>query len=182
MAHGARTYAETRNCNHCGKPYMRRRDAVKHNRGLYCSIICSNAGRFGPLTADIAVLRKMYCEQGMTLMEMRSALKMGWQRIRRELVKAGVGIRKGERRRNPNRRSMSRYRRMANAGKGEVVHHLNCIETDDRLENLVAVSRRRHSQLHKQLGQISAKLFMAGLVSFSSRNGYEITPRLLELM
>jgi hypothetical protein len=182
MAHGARTYAETRNCNHCGSPYRRRRDAAKQNRGLYCSIKCSNAGRFGPMTADIAVLKTMYCEQDMTLTQMALVLNTTWKRIRGELVRAGVQIRKPERRRNPARRSMVRYRRLMNAQKGEVVHHLNCIETDDRLENLVAVSRPRHSQLHKQLEQISAKLFTVGLISFDPRNGYAITRRLSELM
>ena len=77
---------------------------------------------------------------------------------------------------------MARYRKIAGAKPGEIVHHLNCVETDDRPENLVVVSRPRHMQLHRQLERISAKLFMAGLISFELQNGYAITPKLSELM
>jgi hypothetical protein len=182
MAHGARTYAETRDCDHCGTPYRRRRDEAKKNRGLYCSITCSNADRFAPMTADGAVLKKMYCEQNMTLKEIGAALGVGWKRVHRAVSQAGIPMKSRARRRNPNRRSMATYRKMIQVQKGEIVHHLNCIETDDRPENLVAVSRPRHSQLHKQLERISAKLFMAGLISFEPQNGYRITPRLSELM
>ena len=180
MTH-VRSYAETRSCNNCGTPYQRRRDAAKKSRGLFCSIKCSNAGRFAPLTADTAVLKSLYCEQDMTLKEIGTKFGVNWKRVRRRLAAAGIEFRNG-RRRNPARRSMTRYRRVAEAKKGQVVHHLNCSETDDRPENLVAVSRQRHSQLHKQLEQISAKLFMAGLISFDPQNGYQITPKLSELM
>lgn len=182
MAHGARTYAEMRNCNHCGAPYQRRRDAVAKNRGLYCSIKCSSEDRFTPMTADAAALKKMYCDQNMTLKEMGLILGVGWKRVHRAVMRAGIKIKPRKRRRNPKRRSMATYRQMINAQKGEVVHHLNCNELDDRPENLVAVSRPKHSQLHAQLGQISAELFMAGLISFDLQNGYAITPKLSELM
>lgn len=180
MAH-VRSYAETRNCDNCGTPYQRRRDAAKLDRGLFCSIKCSNEGRFAPLTVDIAVLKSMYCEQDMTLKEIGAHFNVDWKRIRGRLAAVGVTFRKG-RRRVPGQRSMARYRKIVAAQNNEVVHHLNCIESDDRLENLVAVSRPRHSQLHKQLEQISAKLYMAGLITFDPQSGYQITPKLSELM
>lgn len=182
MARGVRTYDGTRSCNHCGKIYARRRDAAKNGRGLYCSIKCSNEGRFGPLTVDSASVRIMYCERNMTLEEIATKIGTNWKRVRRILVKEGVMIRERARRRNPNRRSAATYRKIAKPQPGQVVHHLNGNELDDRAENLVAVSRRRHMQLHKQLERISAKLFTAGLISFDHQNGYMITPKLLELM
>jgi hypothetical protein len=163
-------------------PYQQRRDAAARNRGLYCSIKCSNEGRFGPMMADIATVRQMYCEQNMTLEEVAAEIGTNWKRVRRVLVRDGAVIRRKSRRRNPARRSAATYTKIAKPLPGQVVHHLNCIETDDRPENLVAVSRPKHSQLHAQLGQISAKLFMAGLISFDPQNGYTITPKLLELM
>jgi len=181
MARGVRTYTGTINCKHCGIPYRQRRDAAKTGRGIYCSIKCSNEDRFTPMTADIAVVRKMYCEQDKTLKEIGAILGVGWKRVQRVLVKEGVVFRNG-RRRIPGRRSMARYRKIAGAKPGEIVHHLNCVETDDRPENLVVVSRPRHMQLHRQLERISAKLFMAGLISFELQNGYAITPKLSELM
>jgi HNH endonuclease len=171
-----------RDCNHCGTMYARRRDAAKNGRGLYCSIKCSNEGRFGPMTVDTASVGSMYCDRQMTLEEIAAQLGTNWKRVRRVLVKDGATIRGKSRRRNPNRRSAATYTKIAKPQKGEVVHHLNGNELDDRAENLVAVSRRRHMQLHKQLERISAKLFMAGLISFDLRNGYEIMPKLSELM
>ena len=182
MARGVRTYAETRPCRHCGTMFNRRRDAAKLGYGLYCSIKCSNEGRFPPMTADIALVRTMYCERNMTLKEVAAQLGTNWKRVHRMLVKNGVTIRRRSRRRNPNRRSAATYIKIAKPQPGQVVHHLNGNEVDDRPENLVAVSRRRHMQLHKQLERISAKLFMAGLISFSLQNGYQATPKLLELI
>ena len=66
--------------------------------------------------------------------------------------------------------------------KGEIVHHLNTDETDDRPENLVVVLRPTHAALHKQLETISARLYTAGLITFDRHRGYEITPQLREMM
>jgi hypothetical protein len=182
MARGARTYAGIRNCNHCGTQHAQRRDAAKKGRGLYCSIKCSNEARFGPMMVDIALVKQMYCERNMTLKEIAIQIRTNWKRVHRELVKAGVTIRSKSRRRNPDRRSAATYKKIAKPQPGQVVHHLNGNELDDRAENLVAVSRCRHMQLHKQLERISAKLFTVGLISFDLQNGYRITPKLLGSM
>jgi len=176
-----RSYAETRACANCGTMFKRRADAAKVGRGLHCSRRCSMAVRYGPMTVDSAAVRTMYCEQDMTLKEIGLVAGVGWKRVQRMVLALNVPIRNG-RRRNPLRRSAVRYRRTANAKTGQDVHHLNCIETDDRPDNLVAVSRQRHSDLHKQLEQISAKLFQAGLISFSPLTGYAITLPLSKLM
>ena len=174
----ARSYAGTRDCDHCGTQYRRRADEAKKGRGLFCSVPCSNMGRFGAPTVDIATVRKMYCDQNMTLEETAHAIGIAWKRVRVMLINDGVTIRARKRRRNPNRRSAATYRKLVVAKKGEVVHHLNCVETDDRLANLVAVSRSRHAELHKQLETISARLFDAGLVTFDLEAGYQMADRL----
>jgi hypothetical protein len=161
MAH-VRSFVGTRNCATCGNQFRLRADAAKAGRGLYCSIKCSNEGRFAPLTADIVVLKTMYCEQDMTLKEIAKHFGVDWKRVQRRLAAAGVSFRSG-RRRNPNRRSMVRYRRMVRAKPGEVVHHLNCLETDDRLENLVAVSRHRHFATAQAIGANLSQAIYGGI-------------------
>jgi hypothetical protein len=178
----ARTYAETRPCANCGTAYRRRADAAKVGRGLHCSRECSIEARSAPMTTDSASVRRMYCEQNMTLVEIGARIGVNWKRVRGVLARDGVTIRARARRRNPTRRSAATYTKIARPEPGQIVHHLNCDELDDRPDNLVAVSRRRHGQLHKQLAQISGRLFTAGLLTFDRQNGYEITPKLLLLM
>ena len=183
-----RSYAGNRDCGNCGTPFRLRADAAKKSdRGKFCSVKCSNEGRFGPLTVDIASAKRMYCEQNMTLKEIAAAAGISWKRVRTLLASAGTEFRSG-RRRVAGKRSMVRYRKIAaqTAGrplaKGEIVHHLNTDETDDRPENLVVVLRPTHAALHKQLETISARLYTAGLITFDRHRGYEITPQLREMM
>lgn len=161
------------NCRYCGREYRRRRDSIRNNRGFYCSFDCSIQGRFGILPVDDAELKRLYVDEDMTLVEIGAKLGIDWKRVHRRIVAQGIPLRNG-RRRVAGKRSPTRYRRIANAGVGQVVHHLNCRETDDRPDNLVLVSRPRHAALHKQLEQIGASLFAAGLVTYDADGGYAL--------
>lgn len=177
-----RKYVGMYNCENCGTLFNRREDMAKVGRGIYCTSKCFLEKRYGRMTVDSAAVKNMYCEQNMTLKEIAEALGCEWKRIRKVLVAMGVTLRLAARRRNPNRRSRATYIKMVKWEKGSVVHHLNCIETDDRPENLVVVSRPRHSELHKQLEGLSANLFTAGLITFCHQRGYQMTDKLKTLL
>jgi len=40
----------------------------------------------------------------------------------------------------------------------EIVHHINCISLDNRLENLFICSNRLHSKIHQRMGEEYAKM------------------------
>ncbi len=180
MSH-VRSFSETRPCNNCQKPYRRRVDAAKKGIGLHCSIQCANEARHGPMLATPETLRAMYCGRDMTMKEIAAELGVGWRRVQTAVLALGIPTRTG-RRRIPHKRSATTYRKLVKTQPGEVVHHLNCNETDDRVENLVAVSRQRHAALHKQLETLSAQLFKAGLITFDMETGYQLSPTLKTLV
>lgn len=183
----ARSFVGTRDCANCGEPFPLRADAAKkETRGKYCSTACSNTGRSRPLVADVADLQRLYVEEKKTTREIAQAYGTTWKHVSLALKAMGIKLRQGREGRG-KKRSRSYWTTAAAAmGRelraGEVVHHINADWKDNRPRNLAVVSRRRHSELHKQLGTISAELFMAGLITFDHQNGYRITPKLKAAM
>jgi len=186
MTH-ARSFAGTRDCASCGTKFLLRADAAKKaNRGKYCSTACSNEGRSRPLVADVADLQRLYVDEKKTTREIAEIYGSTWKHVSRALKSMGVRLRQGHEGRGIKRSRVYRATAASTIGRslrpGEVVHHINTDWKDNRPENLAVVSRTKHSQLHKQLEIISAKLFTAGLVTFDHQNGYQIAPSLRALL
>jgi hypothetical protein len=58
--------------------------------------------------------------------------------------------------------------------KGECVHHVNLQKHDNRPENLVVVSHKKHSEMHNQLEEIAVSLMAEGRVAFDPQSGYRL--------
>ncbi|MCK5614426.1 hypothetical protein KAR91_71830, partial [Candidatus Pacearchaeota archaeon] len=56
--------------------------------------------------------------------------------------------------------------------KGEIVHHLNMIKDDNQKGNLVICNNKNHANWHRQLEELGAIAYSAGLVKFSKKKGY----------
>src|SRR4051812_31339504 len=118
-----------------------------------------------PLVAEIATLKRLYENEKKTLREIAALHNTTWKRVGAALKADGVKMRNGHEARGHKRSRI--YRTMAaqtlgrRLTRGEDVHHVNLDWKDNRPENLAVVSRKKHSDLHKQLEVISATLFMA---------------------
>jgi len=184
----ARKFVGTQNCATCGKPFQLRADAAKvENRGKYCSIDCSNRGRSLPLVADVADLRRLYVEEKKTTREIAAIYGSTWKHVSRALKRIGVKPKPGREGRG-KKRSYLLYRKVAEKTAGrllksqEIVHHIDANWKNNDPANLAVVSRKRHSELHKQLEAISAQLFTAGLITFDHQTGYRMTDMLKSLL
>ncbi len=139
-----------------------------------------------PLTTEVAILRQLYESDKQTLRQIAEAHNTTWKRVGVALKAAGVKMRNGHEARGHKRSRVYRTMAAQNLGrqlvKGEDVHHVNLDWKDNRPQNLVVVSRKRHSDLHKQLEAISAVLFTAGLVTFDETSGYQMTARLKQML
>jgi|SRR5215475_1533321 len=139
-----------------------------------------------PLTVEVAVLRRLYEIEKKTLREIAAIHCTTWKRVGIALKADGVKMRNGHEARGHKRSRV--YRTMATQMigrplmKGEDVHHINMDWKDNRPQNLVVVSRKKHSDLHKQLEAISAHLFTAGMVIFDPIAGYQMSSRLKEML
>ena len=171
MAH-IRSYATAKPCEYCGGFFNPRRDALKVNRGRFCSIGCANLGKNGEKPLNKKQIKKAMAlyKEGMTLRQVGKFYSVGWKRIRNILADAGVSIRRGGR--VGIGRSRYRYTPIAEKKigrklrKGEVVHHINGISIDDKEENLTVVTRRNHGLLHKKLNQMACEMVRANLILF----------------
>jgi hypothetical protein len=57
----------------------------------------------------------------------------------------------------------------------EVVHHINLRKHDNRPENLIRLTRKRHADLHAQLSQLAGEMVESGLVTFDGER-YSLAP------
>ena len=55
--------------------------------------------------------------------------------------------------------------------KGEVVHHIDGVRSNNRLSNLWLTTSKKHREAHISLNDIAAQLVSAGLVKFDRRTG-----------
>ncbi len=55
--------------------------------------------------------------------------------------------------------------------KGEVVHHVNLVKTDNRPENLYLCNHRKHLKMHRDLEKLVASLIDDGIVAFDHKIG-----------
>lgn len=138
------------------------------------------------LTTEVAVLRQQYETEKKTLKQIAELHCTTWKRVGAALKADGVKMRNGHEGRGHKR---SRVYRTAAArimgrplAKGEDVHHIDLNWRNNDPQNLVVASRKRHSDLHKQLEAISATLFVAGLVTFSEQTGYAMAPQLAAMV
>lgn len=58
--------------------------------------------------------------------------------------------------------------------KDECVHHINCIKTDNRSENLQICSKAKHRDYHAGLENIVPELLERGIIEFDADAGYFI--------
>jgi hypothetical protein len=139
-----------------------------------------------PLTTEVAILRRLYENDKKTLREIAALHNTTWKRVSKVLKADGIKMRNGHEARGHKRSRVYRTLAAQNIGrplaKGEDVHHVNLDWKDNDPQNLVVVSRKKHSDLHKQLEAISATLFMAGLVTFDPATGYQMTDRLKRML
>ena len=163
-------------CKECGKKYLTTRN---RKTSVYCSSQCCAKAKSLPLLTPIAVVREMYLEQRLTTREIATRLGSTWKHVSKALKSDGVDLISNRR---AKKRSCSRTYRKAvemeigrSLATSEIVHHLDCNPTNNKEENLVVVSRRRHGELHKQLETISAQLYKKGLITYSPHHGYQIT-------
>ena len=56
--------------------------------------------------------------------------------------------------------------------KSECVHHINCVKTDNRPENLVICLKTKHRDYHASLENIIGSLVDKGVVGFDPEIGY----------
>src|SRR5262245_9415323 len=166
MAH-TRSFAPAKPCESCGRSFRPRRDAVKKNRGRFCSLACWNSRP----VFDRAKAIRLY-QENWTLIEIAAKLGVGWQRIRRTVAAAGIPIRPASRRRMAH--SRSRYRQIAATKigrplqEGETVHHINCDPTDNHPNNLLVLpSRTKHQLLHREIERLARRLIQGGHVLFT---------------
>jgi len=66
--------------------------------------------------------------------------------------------------------------------KGEIVHHLDGNRQNNKPENLVILTRVKHNQVHKQLGQIALRLFRNRMIYYKEEDGYTISMSLEEAL
>ena len=139
-----------------------------------------------PLRTEFAILKRLYEVEKKTLKEIASLHGTTWKRVGAALKAGGVKMRKGHEARGHKRSRVYRMLAAQKMGralmKGEDVHHINLDWRDNRPQNLVVVSRKAHSDLHKQLEAISARLLTAGLVTFVEVSGYHMTRQLREML
>jgi len=57
----------------------------------------------------------------------------------------------------------------------EVVHHINLKKEDNRPDNLIILTRKRHAQLHAQLDAVAAKLLEENIIAFTAEEGYVLS-------
>ena len=163
-------------CRQCGEQYQPTRIRKK---SVYCSAQCSGKSKSFPLLTPFAVVKEMYVEKSLTTREIAKKLGTTWKRVSKALKDNGVEMKGGRR---AKKRSCSKtYRALVEKKIGrplkteEIVHHLDCDPTNNKIENLAVVSRQQHGKLHKQLETISAQLYKKGLITYSPRHGYQIT-------
>ena len=162
-------------CKQCGNQYQPSRN---RKQSVYCSAQCSGKARSFPLLTPFAVVREMYVEKDLTTREIAERLGTTWKHVSKALKKNGVEMKGGRR---AKKRSCSKtYRVVVEKQIGrllsteEIVHHLDCDPTNNKIENLAVVSRQRHGELHKQLETISADLFKRGIITYCPQAGYQI--------
>jgi len=139
-----------------------------------------------PLMTEVATLRQLYESDKKTLKEIAGLHNTTWKRVGAALKASGVKMRNGHEARGHKRSRVYRTMAAQSLGRplvrGEDVHHINIDWRDNRPQNLVVVSRKKHSDLHKQLEAISVALFTAGLVTFDQESGYQMTDRLKKML
>jgi hypothetical protein len=69
---------------------------------------------------------------------------------------------------------------LENAGRNsldainECVHHVNCVKTDNKPDNLVICTKDKHREYHSKLEVIIGELICKGMIGFDSELGYFI--------
>lgn len=58
--------------------------------------------------------------------------------------------------------------------KGECVHHINCIKTDNRAENLCICTKDVHRGYHASLENLVPALLKKGSIGFDPEKGYYV--------
>ena len=139
-----------------------------------------------PLMTEVAVLQRQYENEKKNLKEIAALHGTTWKRVGAALKANGVKMRTGHEGRGHKRSRVYRTVAATTIGRplirGEDVHHVNLNWKDNNPQNLVVVSRKKHSDFHRQLENISAALFMAGLVTFDQAAGYQMTARLKKML
>lgn len=173
----ARTYVGTRDCKNCGTTFPLRRDQAHGNtRGRYCSVNCSNSARSTrPLTLDDASLRALYVERRMNVRQVAAATGQSWKRVMVRLRDLGIIRPPGREGRGKSRSASATYRKKVAVAPDQVVHHIDHNPLNNDPTNLVAVSKRRHSGLHKELEMLSIALYKKGLIAFDAETGYTLS-------
>lgn len=60
-------------------------------------------------------------------------------------------------------------------GAEECVHHINCIKTDNRPENLCICDKKTHRSYHAGLENLIPRLLASGVIGFDKEKGYFVT-------
>lgn len=193
MAH-VRSYAPEKPCEYCGTPYKPRMDLVRKGMGRFCSIKCSNHSRRLSRDINAPVAIRAY-EEGMTIHQVATSMKVPWRVVRDTIHQAGIMRRCGQKLTNsylttytPEGGRAYVHTAVATESlgrplrKNEVVHHIDGDKLNNDPSNLMVMSRRQHGLQHRQLEQLAFVLVKKGLILHNKEDGYTFSSEMEQLL